>query len=133
MVFLLLSIFPHFFIVLCLKCSQKSPFNQNRPHKFALCSPMLSNQASFRSTCLTKTWWIVFTFSWHLAIVSDFPSFILDSLLMCHFNCETCFCQIFWQFGTEFLYLANLSFRFICYGIDLIFCLYLLILKLKQK
>ena len=29
------------------------------------------------------------------------------SLPICNFNCETFFCQIFWQFGTEFLCLAN--------------------------
>ena len=40
----LLSILPHFYILLCLKCSQKLPFNQNKPQR--LCSSLLSNQAS---------------------------------------------------------------------------------------
>ena len=37
---------------------------------------------------------------------------VVKGLPMWDLRCETCFCQIFWQFGTEFLRLANLTFRF---------------------
>ena len=45
------------------------------------------------------------------------PSLIVRGLLMWDLSCETCFCQIFWQFGTNFLCLAYLTFRF-SYAID---------------
>ena len=48
--------------------------------------------------------------SWHLSFVLELPLF-LKGLTMCNFNCEPCFCRTFWQFGSEFLFLANLSIR----------------------
>ena len=48
--------------------------------------------------------------SWHLSFVLELPLFF-KGLTMCNFNCEPCFCRTFWQFGSEFLFLANLSIR----------------------
>ena len=41
------------------------------------------------------------------------PSLIVKGLPMWDFSCETCFCQLFGQFGTGFLCLANSTFRFV--------------------
>ena len=41
------------------------------------------------------------------------PFLVLQGLPMWDFSCETCFSLIFWQVGTEFLCLANLTFRFV--------------------
>ena len=102
--FLLLSIFPHAFIAWCLKRSQKSPFNQNKPQGLASRSSVLSNQANVSKHMFDQT---LLLFTLFLTSFICFRlSLIVKGLPMSNFNCETCFCQIFWQCGTEFLHLA---------------------------
>ena len=109
--FSLQLIFPHVFIALCLKWWHKLPFNENKPHQFALRSSMLSDQANVLMYMFDQTWRIVYTFRdiFHL-----FYTFChCKRLIILRFSCETCFCQLFGPFGTEFLCLANLTFRFV--------------------
>ena len=105
---LLLWIFPHVFIALCLKWSHKSSFNQNKPHQFVLRLSVLSKQSNVwpnMADCLH--------ISWHLSLFCFTRSLIVKGLPMWGFSCETCFWQLFGQFGTEFLCLANSTFRLI--------------------
>ena len=65
----------------------------------------------FQSTNLTKHSRL---FTHSLTSFTCFThSLVVKGLSMWDFGCETCFCQIFWQLGTEFLCLANLTFRFV--------------------
>ena len=61
----------------------------------------------FRRMCLTKQGRLFKHFL--TSFICFRPSLVVKGLPMCNFNCEPCFCQIFWQFGTEFLCLAKLS------------------------
>ena len=109
--FSLLSIFPHVFIAFCLKCSDNSSFNPNKPHQFVLHLSVLSNQVNVLKHMFDQTWRIVYTF---LDIFHLFYTFCrCKRLIILRFSCETCFCQLFGPFGTEFLCLANLTFRFV--------------------
>ena len=65
-----------------------------------ICLCLVTKQM-FQSTCLTKPGGL-FT-----------HSLTVKGLSMWDFSCETCFCQLFAHFGTEFLGLANLTFRFV--------------------
>ena len=108
--FSLLSIFPRVFIAWRMKWSHKSSFNQSKPHQLALRSSVLSNQANVSKHKFDQTWRIVYTFLDIFHLFYTFPRCKrLTSLRV--YSCETCF--IFWQSGTEFLCLANLTFRFV--------------------
>ena len=75
-----------------------------------ICLCLVTKQM-FQSTCLTKPGGLFTHF------VTSFIRFTLSltvkGLSMWDFSCETCFCQLFAHFGTEFLGLANLTFRFV--------------------
>ena len=73
--------------------------------------PCFVTRQMFWSTSLTKHGRL-FTHSL-TSFIHFTPSLVVKGLPMWDFSCETCFCQIFWQFGTEFPCLANLTFRFI--------------------
>ena len=107
--FSLLPIFPHVFIALCLKWSHTF---QSKQTIISSCLCLVTRHM-FWSTCLTKHG-RQFMFTHPLtSFISFTPSLIVKGLPMCNFRCETCFCQIFWQFRTGFLCLANLTFRFL--------------------
>ena len=71
----------------------------------------LVTRQMFQSTCSTTHGLLLTHFL--TSFICFWLSVIVKGLPMCNFNCETCFCQIFWPFGTEFLCFANLSFRFV--------------------
>ena len=99
----LLSIFPHFFILLCLKCSQKSPFNQNKLQQFTLRSSLLSNQASVSKHMFDQNMAGFFT-HFLASYVCFRPSFVVESLLMCGFNniVRPVFVRFFGNLGLNF-------------------------------
>ena len=125
-----LSIFPHFFILLCLKFSQKSPFNQNKLQQFVLRSSLLSNQASVSKHMFDQNMAGCLHISWHLMFVSDLP-LVVESLLKCDNN--NIVRPVFVILAIWDWISVPLSFRFICYLIDSSFCCHFLIFKLEQK
>ena len=71
----------------------------------------LVTRQMFRSTCLTKHGRL-FTRSL-TSFICFTPSLVVKGLPIWDFSCETCFVRWFnWQFGTEFLCLVKLTFRF---------------------
>ena len=91
----LLSIFPHVFITLCLKWSWKSPFIYTRQ--------------MFWSTCLTRHDGLCTHFL--TSFICFRPSLVVKGLPVCNILIESPVFVGHWQFGTEFLFLANLSFK----------------------
>ena len=73
--------------------------------------PCLVTRQMFRSRCLTKHSELFTHFM--TSFISFTPSLFVKGLSMWDFSCETWFCQLFGQFVTEFLCLANLTFRFV--------------------
>ena len=73
--------------------------------------PCLVTRQMFRSTSVTKHGRL-FTHSL-TSFICFTPSLVVQGLPMWDFSFETCFSLIFWQVGTEFLCLANLTFRFV--------------------
>ena len=106
-----ISGYPRVFLPLCLKWSHKSSFNPNKPHQFALRLSVPRNQANVLKHMFDLTWWIVYIFHDIFHLFYTFPH--CQRLINMRFSCEICFCQLFGQFGTEFLCLANLTFRFV--------------------
>ena len=89
--------------------AQKWPYNQNKPQQFVLHLSPLSDQANVLKDVFAKQGGLFKHFL--TSFICFRPSLVVKGLPMCNFNCEPCFCQIFWQFGTEFLCLAKLSFQ----------------------
>ena len=73
--------------------------------------PCLVTRQMFQSM-FDQTWRIVYIFL-DISLFFFIPSLIVKSLPIWDFSCQTCFCQILWQFGTEFLCFPNLTLRFV--------------------
>ena len=86
----------------------KLSFNQNRPHQFALCLSVLSNQANVLKRMFDQRYGLFF---WHLSLFCFTPSLVVKGLPMWDLVERPIF--VFRQFGTEFLFLVNLTFRFV--------------------